>query len=98
MSKVNIVMHPFWFDWYKDPKDIKSWKECPVCNYKPKIWEFDNGRFAQCACAKDYSRYAKLRVEHESIGELLRRTNGNASEYDSDGLRKAWNKHVEVYR
>lgn len=84
-----------WFEWYEDPNDIGNWMTCRRCGYKPKIWVFDNGRFAECVCAKSYSKYDKFRISCESIMSHLRKTNGSLIGYDGDGLRKAWNKYVE---
>mgnify|MGYP001156491405 CR=1 FL=1 len=94
MFEKDLVIFAEWFDWYSDPEDIDDWLTCGKCGYKPKTWVFDNGRFAQCACAYSYSLYDKFNIEVESIGNLLRRTGGNASSYDRDALRKAWNEHV----
>lgn len=94
MSNLYNVRFAYWFDWYEDPDGIDEWMTCCKCGYKPKIWVFDNGRFAQCACAKRYSRYDKFQIECEDIMSHLRKTDGSLAGYDGDGLRKAWNKHV----
>lgn len=83
------------FDWYKVPENEEDWSTCPNCNNKPRIWVFDNGNFAKCLCSKTNSHYDLIGVEFESIGSYARRMNGDVSEYESDGLRKAWNEHVE---
>lgn len=81
-----------WFDWYEEPQG--NWLTCNKCGYKPRVWVFDNGRYAQCACAKEYSRYKKRNIEAENIMEHIRRTNGSVVDYDSDELRKNWNSYV----
>lgn len=96
MSEYNsMITLDAWFDWYDEPDNSEEWYECPHCNSKPRIWEFDNGRFAQCRCSVDYSKYNKRTIVAESIGELLRRTGGDATDYDECALQKAWNNYVE---
>lgn len=76
---------------YKEVPVNEDWDNCPNCNLKPLIWEFDNGRSTACGCGKD--EYSHPKVEAESIWSVLRRSeNGmSAKEYDTDGLRKNWN-------
>lgn len=83
-----------WLGMYEEPKDIEDWLECSKCGYKPKVWEADNVRQASCACASGYSKYDKKIIAAESIGELVRRTNGNMSGYDVDELKDNWNGWV----
>lgn len=75
-------------DSYKDP--IGEWAACPNCGLKPKVWEFDNGRFTACGCWK--SLYDQFSVRAESIMSVHARTGGKQmDQYDHDGLRKNWN-------
>ena len=34
----------------------EEWLNCPNCGIKPFVWEFDNGRFAECDCGEQYKR------------------------------------------
>jgi ssDNA-binding Zn-finger/Zn-ribbon topoisomerase 1 len=68
-----------------------EWAACPKCGLKPMIWEFDNGRFTACGCANN--RYSHFTIRAESINSVASRCNGNVSEYDSDALRKEWNRY-----
>ena len=66
------------------------WMPCPFCKLRPKVWEFDNGRFTACGCWN--SRYRHPSVRAESIWSVHKRTSGKiGGVYDSDGLRKNWN-------
>jgi hypothetical protein len=78
----------FLIDDYKFPKNLEEWDNCPVCNLKPKIWVFDNGRQTGCGCHN--SRYDHRSIQAESIMSC-HRNDGDTSNYDSDGLRKNWN-------
>lgn len=69
------------------------WKTCPTCQAKPRVWIFDNGRFAACKC---FRKYEDETPRAESIMSYAKRHNGNVLEYDSDGLRKAWAKYIET--
>ena len=40
-------------DWYKEPKNKNDWLACSECGLTPRIWEFDNGRYANCVCGID---------------------------------------------
>ena len=79
-------------DAYKPPKDEQNWKACPKCQRKPRVWEFDNGSYARCQCKE---KYTGADVSVQSICDYGRQNNWNFTNYDIDGLRKAWNSHVE---
>lgn len=72
--------------------DSSTWNSCPVCKAKPKVWIFDNGRFADCKCGKKYS---KRSVKAISIGEYVRNNNGSMARYPDDELRINWNRRCE---
>lgn len=93
MSEFNTVVAR-WNSYYVEPESPNEWEKCKQCNYRPKVWEFDNGRFAECACAKNYSIYEKQSVSSESIMSVITRTGGSAATYDRDALRKKWNDYV----
>lgn len=88
------VVYAEWFDWYTEPKDVEEWLECTRCGHKPRVWEFDNGRYAECACASKYSKYDKLKISAESIMSVVNRT-GGVAEYDREELKNNWNEHVK---
>ena len=93
MSEFNTVLAR-WNILYVEPESPSKWEKCKKCNYRPKVLEFDNGRFAQCACAKNYNMYKKKSVSSESIMSVITRTGGSAATYDRDALRKEWNDYV----
>jgi hypothetical protein len=72
-----------------------NWDICPVCKNKPKVWTFDNGRYAKCDC---YEEYTKLDCNGEeivsavSVGDWHRGNKGNFSDYPFYELRDNWNK------
>jgi hypothetical protein len=74
-------------------EEAEKWNTCPKCHEKPRIWEFDNGRYAKCLCVK--SKYESAAVSAEPIMELMRKNNGSWLHYDPDLLRRNWNKHTE---
>lgn len=77
---------------YQPPVDIEKWKVCPKCGSKPRIWVFNNGRFAKCMCARTYG---PSMARAESILSYQKRC-GNTEEYDSNGLLDAWNQYVDT--
>ena len=95
--------YPVWnshncIDDYVDPADsfihenrADEWLPCPRCGLEPKVWTFDNGRSTACGCHE--SKYDHFSVRAESIMSVHTRNGGNVSEYDSDQLRKEWNKY-----
>ena len=78
---------------YEFLDSLKGWKRCPLCKEWPKVWIFDNGRYAKCCCGE---KYGKAQAGAESIMSVHIRNNGNVSEYNCDDLRKNWNKYVEA--
>ena len=79
---------------YKIPNDHENWATCPKCGKPPRIWSFDNGRFAKCWCSE---KYGPAQARAESIMGFCHRTNGcDTTEYDVNGLRKAWAKYAET--
>lgn len=72
-----------------------KWEDCPRCNCKPKLWEFDNGRVAACKCATRYGNEYKIRAI--SINEHLS-THYDLTDYAHLGLRDNWNNHTELLR
>ncbi len=77
-------------DAYKAPLDFPRWRPCPVCNRRPRVWKFDNGRYAKCMCG---GKYDGAHISAEPIGDCVRRTGGFA-EYKDDELLDNWNDHV----
>lgn len=81
------------FDFYKDPDDKEKWLKCPECGLTPRIWVFDNGRNAHCICGSGQYDH-KHQVKATPIIESVKKT-GGSSLYDSDELRKNWNKYIK---
>ncbi len=79
-------------DTYEPLKDSEGWKECPMCGSLPRVWIFDNGRFAKCRCAE---KYGPAMARAESIMSYHRRR-GDTIGHDSFGLRTAWNEWVDT--
>ena len=48
--------NPLWkssmIDSYSPLKSVKGWKKCKTCGEFPRVWAFDNGKFAKCCCAE----------------------------------------------
>jgi len=79
-------------DAYKPLEDDSDWLACPDCGMKPRIWEFDNGRFAKCACDHKYDP-APVRAKDTMTHH--REFDGDFTNYDHDELRNNWNKYIE---
>lgn len=77
-------------DAYKPLESVKGWKKCIACKEFPRVWIFDNGRYAKCCCGDKYSQDG---AQAESIMSVYKRT-GKTAEYDPDELRVAWNLYV----
>lgn len=77
-------------DAYEEPADIQNWLPCPFCNKRPKVWQFDNGRFAKCWCSQ---KFGPPQARAESITSVYSRTK-STEEYDRQALQTAWNKYV----
>lgn len=83
-------------DVYVPLEDARGWELCPVCLVHPRIWIFDNGRYAKCCCV--LNRYSGAEVAADSINSSLRHNGRSGFYYDSDALRKNWNFHVSQLR
>lgn len=79
-------------DDYVFPENLDEWRECPYCNAKPKIWIFDNGRFASCKCHN--SKYDSRTIQAESLNAYYSRT-GSLKDFNNNELRDNWNKFCE---
>ena len=79
---------------YKFPDDVDEWLECPVCNVKPKIWVFDNGKSTGCGCGEN--EYRHFSIVAESIASYIKRNNGSLLGYKSDELKHNWNHWVKT--
>lgn len=89
-SEINYNL--YFIDAYVPPDNEQGWKNCKVCGIKPRIWVFDNGRFAKCLCS---GKYGSPQAKAESILSVHNRSNNNFN-YNLDGLRQAWNKYVDT--
>jgi hypothetical protein len=72
---------------------VTDWHKCPKCCQRPRIWVFDNGRYAKCLCG---TPYGPAQAKAESICDHLRANNGSALSYDGAALMKAWNKRCKA--
>lgn len=82
------------FDFYKEPKDKEEWLPCPECKLTPRVWIFDNGRYAHCVCGNNAYDHTHS-VSAISILDVLRR-DGNLTEYKEDELRDNWNTYIKA--
>ena len=78
---------------YKIPDKVDEWLDCPNCNLKPLVWEYNNGRSTGCGCGKN--EYEHFSIVSESIMSWVTRFGGSALNYDSYKLRKNWNHWVK---
>lgn len=78
---------------YKIPDSPEEWLNCPNCNLKPLVWEFNNGRSTGCGCGEN--EYKHFSIHSESIMSWVTRHGGSTLNYDSYKLRKNWNHWVE---
>jgi hypothetical protein len=65
---------------------MKTWVECKVCLELPRLWIFDNGKYAKCSC---YDQY-EPGVSSVSVMEWYK-INKSFGSYPSDELRVNWN-------
>ena len=73
------------------PKGARyGWLECTGCNEKPRLWVFDNGRYASCKCFKKYGRH----VCSESCLSTLKRGASLVEDHYCGELRNNWNHWV----
>lgn len=71
----------------------EEWLDCPNCNLKPIIWEFDNGRYTSCGCGED--RYKSFSIRAQSVCSYHKKY-GNTAKYnkDTNDLMRNWNHYV----
>jgi len=83
---------------YQYPPNLDDWWTCPLCNLKPKVWEFDNGRRTACGCGKN--EYDHFSIFAEDIMSVIRSSPSgtSAAAYDPDELRKNWNAWCQARR
>jgi len=79
---------------YTIPKDVDQWHQCPNCELRPLVWEFNNGSSTACGCGKN--EYDHFSIHAESIMSYISRNNGSALDYKSDNLRRNWNHWTET--
>ena len=85
LEELYDIPFPIMTEWHSD-----KWENCPNCDAKPKVWEFNNGRYAACKCN---SRYDKKDISATSIGDHIIKNNGSAAGYQQLELRDNWNQH-----
>ena len=79
-------------DAFVKPENEDQWLACPKCGMKPKVWIFDNGRYAACGGCQEH-KYDFFQIRTESILSWLKRHNGSIEGYPNDELRENWNKY-----
>lgn len=72
--------------------DPEKWINCPICGIKPFVWEFDNGRYAECDCGEEYHR------ENASAIAALPYYNKHQTlvDFPDKELRNNWNKLMKI--
>ena len=100
MERKNDIINTKWnqgwdlIDAFKPLESVKGWKKCKTCGKFPRVWEFNNGSFADCKCGQ---KYKDSGVRSESILSFITRNNGSALHYNGrEQLRENWNKYIET--
>ena len=78
---------------FKELDNNGGWLPCRKCGEFPRVWEFNNGKSADCMCGE---KYGESPVRTESIMSFVTRNNGRALGYHSDKLKSAWNKYIKT--
>jgi hypothetical protein len=79
-------------DSYKPLKNTEGWLKCKYCLEHPRVWQFNNGNFADCKCGEMYQGTI---IRAESIMSWVTRHNGSGLWYNGDRmLRIVWNHYV----
>ena len=73
----------------------KSWLSCPKCKALPKLWLFDNGRYAACKC--HFNTYKHFDINCIGVSEYARGNNGSLVGYNDDELRTSWNNYCLIF-
>ena len=76
-----------------DEIDREYWDDCPDCNIKPFVWEFDNGRYAKCNCMEEYKD--RTYISATNVRECYNNEGVCIKDYVIPELRDNWNKHVK---
>lgn len=76
---------------YKEVDKPDEWIECPECNLKPIVWEFNNGRSTACGCGEN--EYNHHSIHAESVMSVVKNsdTGKSAIGYKTNDLRDNWN-------
>lgn len=69
-----------------------NWNECPACKEMPKVWIFDNGRFAACMCYSNYDR----KIGATSIRSYMIENNDSMLGFPDMELCDNWNARCEL--
>lgn len=88
-KEINAEMYNEWQDEQDDYS--KKWLECPKCFKKPKLWLFDNGRYANCACHNN--TYQGNSISATPVCAYGIENNWDFTNFNDDELRLNWNKY-----
>lgn len=77
-------------DDYKIPEDTLEYIPCNRCNFRPKVWTFDNGRFTACGCYNNI--YDHFTIQAESCNSIYQR-GGDMTDYFKFDLKHNWNHY-----
>jgi len=83
-------------DAYKEVDNPDEWEECPRCQLKPLVWEYNNGRHTACRCGE--SKYEHFSISAPSILSVARANKGSVLSYNRNELRDNWNEYVRQYK
>lgn len=76
-----------------DYDKISKFKQCPRCLAMPRIWAFDNGKYARCVCFGVYDSGVKatdVMTHHSKHGGDFSTYRGN------EELIENWNNYINT--
>ena len=81
---------------YKFVDDPNEWENCPNCNLKPIVWEYNNGRSTACGCGEN--EYRHFSIHTESVMSVVSHsdTGRSAVDYKVNDLKDNWNNWVNT--
>lgn len=76
-------------------ESISKFIQCPVCITIPRIWAFDNGKYAKCNCFDRFEQGIKA----TDIMTHYHKNGGDLSGYSgNEELIENWNNHIRHRR
>lgn len=72
----------------EENENVDDWSICPNCLEYPRLWIFNNGKYAKCRCQ---GLYDKAQAVGQSINEYYQ-INKTLENYSNKDLMENWNK------